>query len=154
MNKAFQTVTTILIIVLLFLLLWIFVSYYNSPVENVVVPPVNNNNVPLPVINNPTEIALPSVDEIDEKDNQSENQQPLSGIDDVPDASVTEIIKQGSTNEGSIIISSDTNISNFEKQQVLTEIDEALSELLLVVDSVKTVDETRLGIDEEIEVQP
>ena len=68
----------------------------------------------------------------------------------------TDIIKENTTDnqEGSsVIISSDPNISNAEKQQILTELDEALSELLIVVDSVTIVDETRLGIDEEVEVQ-
>ena len=47
-----------------------------------------------------------------------------------------------------MVITSSEEISNNEKQEVLNEIDKALMDLLQVVDSVKPVDETRLGIDE------
>lgn len=146
MNKTFQTITTILIIVLLFLLMWVFISYYTSPVEIKETNKNINSNVPSPnvqvPVNNSSIISDVSSDLL--VDNETTTP---------PSQTVTEIIKDTNM-EGSVIISSDPNISNSEKQQVLNEIDEALSELLVVVDSVTTVDETRLGIEEEVEVQP
>lgn len=146
MNKTFQTITTILIIVLLFLLMWVFISYYTSPVEIKETNKNINSNVPSPnvqvPVNNSSIISDVSSDLL--VDNETITP---------PSQTVTEIIKDTNM-EGSVIISSDPNISNSEKQQVLNEIDEALSELLVVVDSVTTVDETRLGIEEEVEVQP
>lgn len=51
-----------------------------------------------------------------------------------------------------VIISSENEISSKEKGEILTEIDKTLMELLEVVDKVKTVDETKLIIDDS-EVQ-
>lgn len=153
MNKTFQTITSVLIIVLLFLLVWVFVSYYTSPVEVEVNQPENvNNNIPTPIVQNPVVNDNETVNE-NKIDNVKEDEINITDENTSSVIQVTEKI-DNNKNEGSVIISSDPNISNAEKQQVLTEIDEALSELLVVVDSVTTVDETRLGIDEEVEVQP
>lgn len=153
MNKTFQTITSVLIIVLLFLLVWVFVSYYTSPVEVEVNQPENvNNSIPTPIVQNPVVNDNETVNE-NKIDNVKEDEINITDENASSVIQVTEKI-DNNKNEGSVIISSDPNISNAEKQQVLTEIDEALSELLVVVDSVTTVDETRLGIDEEVEVQP
>lgn len=146
MNKTFQTITSILIIVLLFLLMWVFISYYTSPVEIKETNKNINANVPAPDVQVP--VNNDSIIQ-DVSSNLLANNETITP----PSQTVTEIIKDTNM-EGSVIISSDPNISNSEKQQVLNEIDEALSELLVVVDSVTTVDETRLGIEEEVEVQP
>ncbi len=144
MNKMFQTITSILIIILLFLLMWVFISYYTSPTETKESNFTTNANIPSP------KVQIPIID--------SENQlEPSSTIGEEkveqPSQTVTDGIKEKNP-ETSVIISSNPNTSNAEKQQVLNEIDEALSELLLVVDSVTVVDETRLGIEEGVEVQP
>lgn len=144
MNKMFQTITSILIIILLFLLMWVFISYYTSPTETKESNFTTNVNIPSP------KVQIPIID--------SENQlEPSSTIGEEkveqPSQTVTDGIKEKNP-ETSVIISSNPNTSNAEKQQVLNEIDEALSELLLVVDSVTVVDETRLGIEEGVEVQP
>lgn len=153
MNKTFQTVTSVLIIILLFLLVWVFVSYYIEPVPDPAIPVVNDNsNVQPPIDKEYIDITIPSEPDIDiQQENNSSDEEEI-----IPNTTVTDIIKENTTDnqEGSsVIISSDPNISNAEKQQILTELDEALSELLIVVDSVTIVDETRLGIDEEVEVQ-
>ena len=153
MNKTFQTITSVLIIVLLFLLVWVFVSYYTSPVEVEVNQSENvNNSIPTPIVQNPVVNDNETVND-NKIDNVKEDEINMTDENTSSVIQVTEKI-DNNKNEGSVIISSDPNISNAEKQQVLTEIDEALSELLVVVDSVTTVDETRLGIDEEVEVQP
>ena len=56
-------------------------------------------------------------------------------------------------NEGQIIISSSSETSNEEKQEVLTEIDEALKGLLEAVGKVEIVDETRLDASLKSEVE-
>lgn len=155
MNKTFQTVTSVLIIILLFLLVWIFVSYYTEPSPNTVIPVINDNNNVQP----PIDKEIIDVNKQDDKLNSDAQIQQ----DDIPDinieidnptTTIVEKVEENINKEGtSVIISSDPNISNSDKQQVLTQIDEALSELLVVVDSVTIVDETRLGIDEEVEVQ-
>ena len=157
MNKTFQTVTSILIIILLFLLVWVFVSYYTEPSStNTIDPIINvNSNVQSPI----DKEIIDSSNQDDELNNDNQPQQDnVSDVNieiDTPTTTIVEKVEENvNKNEGSsVIISSDPNISNSDKQQVLTQIDEALSELLVVVDSVTTVDETRLGIDEEVEVQ-
>ena len=52
------------------------------------------------------------------------------------------------------VISSTTETSNQEKQEVLNELDKALQGLLEVVGKVPTVDETKLNASLESEVQP
>ena len=52
------------------------------------------------------------------------------------------------------VISSSTETSNQEKQQVLNELDDALQGLLEAVSKVPTVDETKLDASLESEVQP
>ncbi len=47
-----------------------------------------------------------------------------------------------------VIISSEDSMTNKEKREILTELDNTLMELLDVVDKVQTVDETRLITDE------
>ncbi|MBO5178809.1 MAG: hypothetical protein J6B87_00460 [Clostridia bacterium] len=157
MNKTFQTVTSVLIIILLFLLVWVFVSYYTEPSStNTIDPIINvNSNVQSPI----DKEIIDSSKQDDELNNDNQPQQDnVSDVNieiDTPTTTIVEKVEENvNKNEGSsVIISSDPNISNSDKQQVLTQIDEALSELLVVVDSVTTVDETRLGIDEEVEVQ-
>lgn len=154
MNKTFQTITSVLMIILLFLLVWVFVSYYIEPAPTPVIPVVNDNNNVQP----PIDKEINKQDDKSNVDSQQQDDVPEVNVDIVdnpPPTTVVEKVDENiNKNEGSsVIISSDPNISNSDKQQVLTEIDEALSELLIVVDSVTTVDETRLGIDEEVEVQ-
>ena len=157
MNKTFQTVTSILIIILLFLLVWVFVSYYTEPSPtNTVISEKNDiNNVQSPIDDEIINITEQDNELNIDNQPQQDNVQDLISEFDTPTITIVEKVEQNiNNNEGnSVIISSDPNISNSNKQQVLTEIDEALSELLIVVDSVTTVDETRLGIDEEVEVQ-
>lgn len=157
MNKTFQTVTSILIIILLFLLVWVFVSYYTEPSPtNTVISEKNDiNNVQSPIDDEIINITEQDNELNIDNQPQQDNVQDLISEFDTPTITIVEKVEQNiNNNEGnSVIISSDPNISNSDKQQVLTEIDEALSELLIVVDSVTTVDETRLGIDEEVEVQ-
>ena len=51
-----------------------------------------------------------------------------------------------------MIITSNENISDKEKKEVLQELDQTLMDLLDIVDKVQIVDESRL--EEGIEVQP
>ncbi|MBQ9280552.1 MAG: hypothetical protein IJ215_05895 [Clostridia bacterium] len=75
----------------------------------------------------------------------------VSDKNETPGATNTQTVP--STTSNPLILSSDSNISSREKKEVLKELDQTLMELLEVVDSVKTVDETRL-ITDESGVQP
>ncbi len=146
MNNLYKVISTLLMIALILVLVWIFVNYYKetptvspsivNPSPNIVTIPENNGEDDTPLFQSEKEDAGKDIDV--EQGNEIINEEV-----DVP-------------NEGKkdpIIITSSEQTSNKEKQEVLTEIDKTLMELLKVVDKVQTVDETRLGIDES-EVQP
>ena len=157
MNKKFQLITSILIVLLVVLLVWIFISYYKEssmPIEPVYDnTPVNienfaNNN------ENETKIIPEKQTENDnEIENNNENNNVVDNTQNEENKQEKPKNNQATSGNG-IIMTSNTTTSNAEKQKVLTEIDNALNELLIVVDIVKTVDEERLGLDIGNEVQP
>lgn len=149
-SQSFQTISLILIFILIIALVMFFWFYYNQSSEPVAVPSYTVNT---PIIKtNPedtTSIVSSNINESSDKTNV--------------DVGVTEVIRNDNAEietqethevqETQVIISSEANTSNKEKQEILNEIDNVLDELLTIVDKVQTVDETRLGIDEG-EVQP
>ena len=60
--------------------------------------------------------------------------------------------KKSEDKSSQVIITSESTISNREKREILNELDDTLMDLLDAVNSVQTVDESRL-ITEESEVQ-
>ncbi len=148
MSNVFKVLCTVLMAVLILALIWVLINYYKEepfasvpttktnelPVQNIV--PEKSNEI---IVNNNVEIN------IDEKTDVDNN------VNDVPDEnSVGEKIdeKPVVNIKDPVVITSSENTSNTEKQEVLDEIDKALMELFQVVDSVKPVDESRLGVDE------
>ncbi len=154
MNNIFKIISTILMIILILVLMWVLINYYkDEPVSNISPNIINQsgniNNVipekkddennPTILPNNEKEANNSGVEIGNNGSEDPENGQPNNG--------------QDGENNDPVIITSSEQTSNAEKQEVLTEIDKTLMELLKVVDKVQTVDETRLGIDES-EVQP
>lgn len=89
-----------------------------------------------------------SGENISEETNSSKNEVSGKDVIDVPDT-IIEIPSEGKD----IVISSELQTSNQEKQEILSEIDEALQGLLEVVGKVEIVDEDRLDatLDSEVD---
>ena len=154
MNNIFKIISTILMIILILVLMWVLINYYkdepvsnispniinqSSNINNVIPEKKDDGNNPTILPNNEKEPNNSGVEIGNNGSEDPENGQPNNG--------------QDGENNDPVIITSSEQTSNAEKQEVLTEIDKTLMELLKVVDKVQTVDETRLGIDES-EVQP
>lgn len=145
MNNLYKVISTVLMIALILVLVWILVNYYKetptvSP--SIVNPSLNTTTIP--------ERSGEDDSSLFQKQKESEDENVdvvQNDINDKPEET------QNEEKKDPIIITSSEQTSNKEKQEVLTEIDKTLMELLKVVDKVQTVDETRLGIDES-EVQP
>lgn len=145
MNNLYKVISTVLMIALILVLVWILVNYYKetptvSP--SIVNPSLNTTTIPERSGEDDSSLFQ------NQKENEDENVDVVQDdINDKPEET------QNEEKKDPIIITSSEQTSNKEKQEVLTEIDKTLMELLKVVDKVQTVDETRLGIDES-EVQP
>lgn len=157
MNQKFNTISIILVVILVGLLIYVMASYYTKA------DPVSSG---APLNMSETDILVSSGDEnaimsnyIDSKESGDSTLIPGSGNDEITtsgegviDVIYNEEPKTPSKPDDKLIITSDENISDKEKKQVLHELDQTLMDLLDVVDKVQTVDESRLG--EESEVQP
>lgn len=154
MRLDFKTISTILIILLVSILIGILVNYYNTPLRVV--------NIPVIEINTSGDISASNHDNpIIISENNSGEFVSNNGLRNENDLSKESIITEsGEINSKSdkndknnqVIISSEDTMTNREKKDILTELDNTLMELLDVVDKVQTVDETRL-ITEEGELQ-
>lgn len=171
MSKKFNIISFVLIVILIVILIMVMFNYFTR--ENVVnivdrnshsgdmnithIIPSGNNDTDVSK-DNFTNISGESIINIDESgdiylesgDIKSEsgdvNLESGDNSDDVKQVTIpTQITNNGST---SVIISSNDEISNKEKKQVLKELDQTLMELLDVVDKVQTVDESRLTNEE------
>ncbi len=157
MNQKFNTISIILVVILVGLLIYVMASYYTKA------DPVSSG---APLNMSETDILVSSGDEnaimsnyVGLEDSGDSTLIPGSGSDEsitsgegVIDVIYNEETKTPTKSDEKLIITSDENISDKEKKQVLHELDQTLMDLLDVVDKVQTVDESRLG--EESEVQP
>lgn len=171
MSKKFNIISFVLIVILIIILIMVMFNYFTR--ENVVnivdrnsyngdtnithIIPSGNNDTDVPK-DNFTSVSGESIININESgdiylesgDIKSEsgdvNLESGDNSGDVKQVTMpTQITNNGST---SVIISSNDEISNKEKKQVLKELDQTLMELLDVVDKVQTVDESRLTTEE------
>lgn len=157
MNQKFNTISIILVVILVGLLIYVMASYYTKA------DPVSSG---APLNMSETDIFVSSGDEnaimsnyVGPENSGDSTLIPGSGSDEnvtsgegVIDVIYNEEPKTPAKSDDKLIITSDENISDKEKKQVLHELDQTLMDLLDVVDKVQTVDESRLG--EESEVQP
>ena len=179
MNNKIMKITAILIVLLSIALIVLFVGYFlNRRIDDKV---TNNNRVsqvsgdkskvqeaphesgektilsgevlpddPLTIIENSGEkVSIPS-DETNNENPQDREKEHVENNTSMPNT----IIEIVDNNTPEPIISSNTETSNQEKQQVLDEIDSALQGLLEAVGKVPTVDESKLDASLESEVQP
>ena len=157
MKANFKMISTILIILLTTSLIAILISYYNEPVEviepnvtkladtNQEINKVISESVSGEVITNNTIVSgeVINVDSGELIYNELKESEALSN------SSPEDEIVSG---KDTVIITSEDTMTNKEKREILTELDNTLMDLLDVVDKVQTVDESRL-ITEEGEVQ-
>ena len=150
MKAKFKLISTMLIILLTVLLIVVLVSYYNSPVE---VKEPNINNI---AITNQEHNKVISEKEFDNTKNNifttSGEKNDINSGDNTSGETYSSIIPDSKDLDKAVIITSEDTMTNKEKRQILTELDNTLMELLDVVDKVQPVDETRL-ITDESEVQ-
>lgn len=150
MKAKFKLISTMLIILLTVLLIVVLVSYYNSPVE---VKEPNINNI---AITNQEHNKVISEKEVDNTKNNifttSGEKSDINSGDNTSGETYSSIIPDSKDLDKPVIITSEDTMTNKEKRQILTELDNTLMELLDVVDKVQPVDETRL-ITDESEVQ-
>ena len=157
MNQKFNTISIILVVILVALLIYVMASYYTKT------DPVSSEK---PLDMTGTDILVTSGDADAIMSNyigtetsgeatiipNSGNEENISSGEGVIDVIYNDEPKTPAKSEDKLIITSDENISDKEKKEVLHELDQTLMDLLDVVDKVQTVDESRLG--EESEVQP
>lgn len=157
MSKKFNIVSFVLIIILIVILIMVMFNYFTR--ENVI-SSLNRNsqsgetNINRIISNSNGETVMPlnsgdseniiTIDESGDIMLESGDSENISG-------DVKTVDNQTNSNPTSVIISSNDEISNKEKKQVLKELDQTLMELLDVVDKVQTVDESRLTNEESEE---
>ena len=157
MNQKFNTISIILVVILIGLLIYVMASYYTkaNPVSSDA--PINMTETDI-LVTSGDENAIMSNYVGDENSGDttlipnSGNIEDLISGEGVIDVIYNEEPKSPAKQDEKLIITSDENISDKEKKEVLHELDQTLMDLLDVVDKVQTVDESRLG--EGSEVQP
>lgn len=169
MSNKFNIISIFLMIALVIILFFVIFSYFNgssilmsttngdistnnyiSSGENNSSSIISDNYIKSGDISNPVETIIEGENVIVDVINPNSGEEYSEKTNSVQPNSPTST-KPSTPNP--LILSSDSNISNNEKKEVLKELDQTLMELLEVVDSVQTVDETRL-ITGESEVQP
>lgn len=177
MNKVMKAITTIMIVILLITLIWVFLAYYRGNTLPVFLSGDSNSDVSaLNIPNNNTStsgnegiidsIIKDNLQEIDNKPNKSgdtisgdsgdvsgdvidNNQTDNSSGETIPNTIIDIPTEQ---NPEDVVISSNTETSDVDKQKVLSEIDDALQKLLETVGKVQTVDESKLDASLNSEV--
>ena len=174
MKINFKIISSILIIGLSILLISILVNYFNTPIKVNNTNPIiiesiaNNQNTPKHLINDEISgdgdlnlkeenVKQDESGEISIKSTDEEKGVPSKNIpEDNSKTPVNNTVNNNSvpkdTKNNQVIMSSEDTMTNKEKREILTELDNTLMELLDVVDKVQTVDETRLNGNES-EVQ-
>lgn len=175
MNKKFDIISMVLIIVLTILLITFVFNYFTKSNE---IAPANTDisfediNVNISTVSgsNPFVSSTPvnmekseenkhiitsmisgEIAEVQDHDSGEEN---LGLIDNIKENEGIPTLPSSQIKDANpLIITSNDNVSDKEKKEVLKELDETLMDLLDVIETVKTVDESRLPSDGN-EVQP
>lgn len=178
MSNIVKGVASAMIVILIVLLLWIFFAYYRNsafidtgafPDEGLDASTLNipsgeyiseekniGNGLVESIIGEKENISSSEHISGEVKNNSGdiENEPQENIVDNTPDTIIEIPSKDNEekTSNEQILISSDLQTSNQEKQEILSEIDEALQGLLEAVGKVNTVDETRLDATLDSEV--
>lgn len=157
MNQKFNTISIILVVILVALLIYVMASYYikTDPVSSGA--PLNMTETDILVTSGDEDAIMSNYVGVEDSGDStiipnSGNEENVSSGEGVIDVIYNDEPKAPAKPDDKLIITSDENISDKEKKEVLHELDQTLMDLLDVVDKVQTVDESRLG--EESEVQP
>ena len=157
MNKKFSFIINLLMISLIVVLVAVMMNYYaDTPydipthetvkIDNVLSGDIASDNKPIINIQkNDEEPGTETNTSGDISLVKGENVDEQSGDTNIPPQKEINIPEQ---NNETVIISSESETSNKEKREILTELDKTLMDLLDVVDKVQTVDETRLITDD------
>ena len=161
MGDKFKILSTIIMFILIAILIGILINYYNEPVE------LQGNSVTKNYVStnlNPKNTSVISNHKSGDtlvNDNESGEEIVIntsSGDSNSGESQIEKIISKSnpivpSNPTTPVIISSESTMTDKEKKEILTELDDTLMELLEVVDKVQTVDESRLITETEGEVQ-
>ncbi len=162
MNQKFNIISIILMALLVILLFFVMINYYFKTDTTSSESPLNMSGTDVIITSGDSEAIMSNYvgkTVSGEKtpiisSNSGEEENSGDGVIDViyneeknPDSVVNVPQK-----DGQVIITSNENISDKEKKEVLQELDQTLMDLLDIVDKVQIVDESRL--EEGIEVQP
>lgn len=157
MSKKFNIVSFVLIIILIIILIMVMFNYFtrenvlNSSNRDSLSNQININHI-IPSGNNDSVMPGDFLSSGDNIININESGDiKLESNTDNNSGDINTVKTQPENNSTSVIISSNDEISNKDKKQVLKELDQTLMELLDVVDKVQTVDESRLTNEESEE---
>ena len=155
MNKKINLIINILIITLIVALVFVMMRYYTGTPSSI---PTDIKVIEDDIINSSNEESI-ITNNVEQKENSGEtiininasgeiqlNSGEISedtNIEEIPENETIIDAKEPSKEiDKPVIITSENEISNKEKKEVLTELDKTLMELLDVVDKVQTVDES------------
>lgn len=150
MKAKFKLISTLLIVLLTILLIAVMVNYLSKPIELNNEPVVNiantNHNIEKVISENVGGETLTSAsgDVSENMDSSFSGDKVGSGLPYGNSLDGNTSGKNNEDGESTVIITSEDTMTNKEKRQILTELDNTLMDLLDVVDKVQTVDETRL----------
>lgn len=161
MNQKFNIISIILMALLVILLFFVMINYYFKADTTSSESPLNMSGTDVIITSGDSEAIMSNYvgeTESGEKtpiiSNSGEEENSGDGVIDViynEEKNPESVIKIPEKDE-QVIITSNENISDKEKKEVLQELDQTLMDLLDIVDKVQIVDESRL--EEGIEVQP
>ena len=157
MNQKFNIISIILVVILVGLLIYVMASYYTKTNQVSSDQPIDMPGTDILVTSGDENAIMSNYIGMDTSGDttiipESGNNESVISGEGVIDVIYNDEPKTPSKTDEKLIITSDENISDKEKKEVLHELDQTLMDLLDVVDKVQTVDESRLG--EGSEVQP
>ncbi len=180
MNKKFNFIVNLLIIILIIILVIVMMNYYmdtsviptiiyksgdvdysignNEVIDKIITIDKNSGETSIITPSGDTSIITPSGDtSIVTPSGDASIVIPSGDVNNnktetnIKDTDISTKPEDGNL-DSPVIITSENDISSKEKQEILSELDKTLMELLEVVDRVQIVDETRLIVDDS-EVQ-
>lgn len=166
MNKKFNLIINTLIILLIIALIMVMMNYYAD--TDIIPTFIYNSGDDVEHMNTSGDLHKEEfeskIDENVQEERKESGEKVTSGETIENNKSIIDTLKSGDGTEkqketdmsqkkdSPLIMTSENEISNKEKREILTELDKTLMDLLEVVDKVQIVDENRL-IKDDSEVQ-
>lgn len=153
-KKNFRWLSTIMIIILVLLLIGVLMNFYHQPVkvDSTISEEINspNQNI-MPIIKAEQKSGEVVKFSGESQSGETENNEIVI-VQPQETKQITSVTETSAPTGSQVIISSEDTMTNKQKREILTELDNTLMELLDVVDKVQVIDETRL-LSNESEVQ-